>query len=135
MPRCRRRSGKTATIQSDAPIAQPVRKLTIIGQDPTLRSSGRILTATVRISNEELSAGPRGYCVRVVDCDASTNRMFVPLDPAAMGTTVDPKDRYDNGALTVNAFNERLLRDLRFHAQNVYAIVMRTLWQFERALG
>jgi hypothetical protein len=33
------------------------------------------------------------------------------------------------------AFNKRLLRSPQFHAQNVYAIVMRTLAHFERALG
>jgi hypothetical protein len=61
--------------------------------------------------------------------------MYVPLDPTRMGTVSNPKDPYARGPSTAKAFNSRLLNDPRFHAQNVYAIVMRTLAQFERALG
>lgn len=131
------RSGRSATVppKQDGPIQKHGRTLTIIGQDPTLRVGGRIVTAAVTIPNERLSPGPRGYRVQVVDYDASTNRMFVPLDPAAMGTTVDPVDPYAAIPGNADAFNKRLLDDPRFHAQNVYAIVMRTLAQFERALG
>lgn len=117
---------------------QPTRELTIIGQDPSVRRRGRILTARVRVPVEELGAGPRGYRVQVVDYDASANRLYKPLPHRAMGapdTPVDPFALLTESALSAPRFNARLLGDPRFHAQNVYAIVMRTLAHFERALG
>src|SRR6266545_1317754 len=137
-------------------VSKPFRSLTILGQDPALRAAdGTLLTAQVQIPNEELSAGPRGYRVQVVDYDASASRMYTPLDPAKMGTIAEPQDPFasepllaapspsnpagaDTKARTpkeVERFNARLLNDPQFHAQNVYAIVMRTLMHFERALG
>jgi hypothetical protein len=123
---------------SRAPVPKPGRTLTIVAQDPTVRVAGRILTAEVTIPNEALSAGPRGYRVHVVDYDATNNRMYVPIDPATMGTVRDPKDPFapdPRRRQSASAFNEPLLSDPRFHAQNAYAIVMRTLAHFERALG
>jgi hypothetical protein len=139
-------------------VSKPFRSLTILGQDPALRAAdGTVLTAQVQIPNEELSAGPRGYRVQVVDYDASASRMYTPLDPAKMGSVAEPRDPFasdepanspsasnaagaDTQARTrtrkdVERFNARFLNDPQFHAQNVYAIVMRTLMHFERALG
>ncbi len=134
-----RRARKASRPAASAPVPRPGRTLTIIAQDPTVRVGGRILTAEVAVPNEALSAGPRGYRVHVVDYDSTTNRMYVPLDPAAMGTVLEPKDPFRSprgpGRLPARAFNARLLDDPRFHAQNVYAIAMRTLAHFERALG
>lgn len=130
-----RSSSRTAPIPPRGPAPKPGRTLTIIGQDPTVRVGGRILTASVTIPNEALSAGPRGYRVHVVDYDATSNRMFVPINPAKMGTVQSPKDPFASDGGSARAFNARLLDDPRFHAQNVYAIVMRTLAHFERALG
>ncbi|HEX8986122.1 MAG TPA: hypothetical protein VF767_11830 [Bryobacteraceae bacterium] len=113
-------------------LASRTRWMTIIGQDPSLRhSDGKILTARVAVPYEDLSAGPRGYRVHVIDYDSSTNRLYKPLDPRRMAGG-GPFEEL-SGAST--AFNQTLLKDPRFHAQNVYAIVMRTLAQFERALG
>jgi hypothetical protein len=117
------------------PLPQPTRSLTILAQDPTLVVNGRLLTARVTIPNELVSAGPRGYRVQVVDYDASTNRWFVPLEPEKFGSLESPRDPYGSTSGTAKAFNARLLDDPRFHAQNVYAIAMRTLAGFERALG
>ena len=114
---------------------QPSRTLTILAQDPTLLVKGRILTAQIAIPNEDLSAGPRGYRVHVVDYDASSNRWFAPIAESAYGTTGAPLDPYADLKGTARAVNRRLLDDPGFHAQNVYAIAMRTLAQFERALG
>jgi hypothetical protein len=111
----------------------PTRTLTILAQDPTLVVDGRILTTEVSIPNELLSAGPRGYRVQVVDYDASTNWWLVPLDPSSYGSIQAPKDPYKAAAAAKS--NAALLDDPRFHAQNAYAITMRTLAQFERALG
>jgi hypothetical protein len=111
------------------------RTLTILAQDPTLMVRGKILTAAVAIPNEDLSAGPRGYRVHVVDYDASGNRLFAPLPATAYGSVAAPRDPFASTPRKAGRFNARLLGDPRFHAQNVYAITMRTLAHFERALG
>src|SRR5687768_8918265 len=105
---------------------QPGRSWTILGQDPSVRdAAGRVLTAKVIVPNEQLSAGPRGYRVQVVDYDASSNRMYAPLDPAAMGTVAEPRDPFAAPRLPVPGrrpsakeaarHNARLLGDPRFH--------------------
>lgn len=107
------------------------RTLTIIAQDPSIRVAGKILTADVEVPAEELLPGPRGYRVNVVDYDASAGVLY---EPAILGAGADKKRRAPKG-LTAKAGNQRLLGDPKFHAQNVYAIVMRTLSRFEFALG
>ena len=108
------------------------RKLTIIAQDPSITVDGKVLTTEVEIPAEELAPGPRGHRVHVIDYDTSTGTLYMPLeyDPLKDGQYIDPfkeaADRHDD---------EELLEDPRFHAQNVYAIVMRTLARFEFALG
>ncbi|MBM3810642.1 MAG: hypothetical protein FJW20_03290 [Acidimicrobiia bacterium] len=101
----------------------PSRKLTIIAQDPGVRVKGEILTAQVDVPAEPLLPGPRGYRVQVIDYDASSASFHTP---ARIPST---KDRF------LNASSSRLLKDPAFHAQNVYAIAMRTLARFEFALG
>ena len=99
------------------------RRLTIIAQDPSVRSKrGGILRARVDIPEEPLAPGPLGYRAQVVDYDASTNTLYRPFD-------LGRKDRFATAA------DRTLIADPRFHAQNVYAIVMRTLARFEFALG
>jgi hypothetical protein len=92
--------------------------MTILAQDPTVKVGGEILTAEAEIPCEILGQGPRGYRVYVVDFDASCGSLYrsatVPVRPKPVG---------------------QLLGSLDFHAQNVYAIVMRTLARFEFALG
>jgi hypothetical protein len=118
-------------------IPKPSRTITILGQDPSLLSKdGALLTAQVTIPNEQLSAGPRGYRIQVIDYDSSSNRLYAPLDPGEMGTVHEPADPFVRRKNEDAAkYNKRLLNDPRFHAQNVYAISMRTLAHFERALG
>lgn len=112
--------------------AKPVRTrpLTIIAQDPSVRVNGRILTATVEVRAEALAAGPWGHRVQVIDYDASTHTLYAPRERddirAADGTFVDPASGISD---------EAMLNDPHFHAENVYAIVMRTLARFEQALG
>ena len=101
----------------------PVRKLTIIAQDPAIRVAGEILTAQVDVPGEDLLPGPRGARVQVIDYDASIARLAPPARlPAA-------KDRF------ATASSSQLIACPAFHAQNVYAIAMRTLARFEFALG
>ena len=103
------------------------RKLTIIAQDPsvlgTSKGSRKILRARVNVPDEVLSPGPTGYRVKVIDYDSSGDRFYAPLTKGL------------DGDLFENATDSQLLNDPQFHAQNVYAIVMRTLARFELALG
>ena len=114
------------------------RKLTIIAQDPAVRSRDNIVTAEVDVPAEELRPGPRGYRVAVVDYDVSTNCLYEPaaFKPLRDGNYPDPfqVDR-NRRRRRPKGYDGKLLTDPRFHAQNVYAIVMRTLARFEFALG
>lgn len=107
----------------------PSRRLKIIAQDPSILvrdSKGKpcILTASVDVPVENLAPGPRGYRVHVIDYDASSKTLYEPKEYPDAKT--DPYEKAPNRAL---------LNDPGFHAQNVYAIVMRTLAAFEFALG
>ncbi len=108
-----------------------LRKMRIVAQDPSVTVGGRILTAEVDVPAEELAPGPRGYRVHVIDYDASSGHLYAPLEyaPPVPGST-----RWlENPAAKVA--DDVVLGDPGFHAQNAYAIVMRTLARFEFALG
>lgn len=105
------------------------RKLTIVAQDPAVTDDrGKILTTEVDVPAEELGRGPWGYRVHVIDYDGSTRTLYKPLEypPSVNGTYQDPFRRPSR---------RTILQNPQFHAQNVYAIVMRTLARFEFALG
>jgi len=104
------------------------RKLTIIAQDPSVRASRRILRARVDVPAEDLAPGPWGYRVHVVDYDSSTGTLYRPIKYRALKSESD-HDPFET------ASDDELLSNPNFHAQNVYAIVMRTLARFEFALG
>jgi hypothetical protein len=97
------------------------RTLAVVAQDPGVRHRRRIVTALLRLPYEELEAGPIGHRVHVIDYDASTGTLYEPARLPAEETKVPS--------------NERIRGDPAFHAQNVYALVMRTLARFEFALG
>jgi hypothetical protein len=102
--------------------AQPQRRpLQIFASDPMMgRTVGNRISIT--IDNETLTPGPCGSRVRVVDYDATHNRYYTPVDlndPAILMT----------GGLEPNE------SDPRFHQQMVYAVAMKTLENFDRALG
>ncbi len=88
----------------------PTQELTIVAE----WIKGQPVWATVEIPRETVAPGPRGYRVHVVDYDASTKKYNQPATLPADSTN---------------------LADPTLHAQNVYAIVMRTLSRFELALG
>ena len=114
------------------------RKLTVIAQDPSVKVDGKILTSEVDIPAEELLPGPCGYRVNVIDFDASTNALYRParIDMGKATTYEDPFSRHAKRFRGKSkAYNAALMEDPRFHQQNVYAIVMRTLARFEFALG
>ncbi len=109
------------------------RRLTIIAQDPGIKVGGKMLTTEVDVPAEEIAPGPRGYRVQVVDYDTTTGTLYMPLEYEGLqdnGQYIDPFKKE-----AARASNESLVSDPRFHQQNVYAIVMRTLARFEFALG
>ena len=112
------------------------RKLTIIAQDPGLHDEdGLILTTEVEVPAEDVDSGPRGYRVFVIDYDASTDTFYRPFE---LPVGRDPYRPYYEGDPTPkdkNLYSKRLLEEPTFHAQNVYAIIMRILARFEFALG
>lgn len=115
------------------PIAKPrTRRLTIVAQDPSVKVNGKILTAQVEIPAEEIAPGPRGYRIQVIDYDTSSGVLYQPIDypPLQRGSYLDPFARD-----AAKDQNEWILTEPRFHQQNVYAIVMKTLARFEFALG
>lgn len=111
------------------PAASRSNHLTVIAQDAAVVDRhGTILTSRVSLPPEHLGEGPWGYRVQVIDFDASTDTLYPPFryDVDENGAVVDPFAGIDPGALIANR---------RFHAQNVYAVVMNTLARFEKALG
>jgi hypothetical protein len=124
-------------------------KFTIIAQDPSVKSKMNdwprgdiqpssspagdddeevILTAKVDVPAEELAPGPRGYRVQVIDYNSSTGEIYTPVEYKLLeeGKYCDPFIKEPDATLLTNP---------TFHAQNVYAIVMKTLARFEFALG
>jgi len=115
------------------------RKLTILAQDPGVRLRNRLAFTQVVVPREDLAPGPVGYRIKVVDFDATANVLYDTLEYKCDkdGEPVDPfaPPARKQSAKARQAWEARLLADPTFHAQNVYAIVMRTLARFEFALG
>ena len=105
------------------PGIQPAarRPLKIFAFDPSLRrSSGNL--AIVEVVNERLTRGPAGRLVRVVDYNGTEDVYYTPVD------LEDPNILLQRGLDPSDS-------DPRFHQQMVYAIVMKVIENFERALG
>ncbi len=102
------------------------RRMSVIAQDPSIRrADGRILMSEIEVPAEDLDPGPIGYRVQVVDYDSSTGNYrgnhVLPNEGQ------EPRQWRDGDPAIVGNF--------RFHAQNAYALVMKTLARFEFALG
>src|SRR5918996_289603 len=127
----------------------PVHRLTIVAQDPDVcREDGQILTAQATVPVDRLEPGPRGPRSHVVDYDATERKLVKPVadlcDPEAQGaehgwTCLDrftpPENAADERERFPGGYNQALVSDPAFRAQNVYAIAARTLAAFEFALG
>ena len=124
-PTLRRSVQSTGASDAVHPLS-PMRYMTVVAQDPCVRRGDRILTAKVAVPAEDLVPGPRGYRVHVVDYDASARRFY--------GAHSLPAE-YDEEPPEWHEGRPAIVDDYRFHAQNVYALVMRTLARFEFALG
>lgn len=117
----------------------PTRKLTIVAKDPGLRlgaPDGPMAFTQVDIPAELLAKGPTGYRIKVVDYNATERIAYFDNQnyQCADGTLLDPFAPEDGDFLDKD-YQQRCIADPNFHAQNVYAIAMRTLGLFERALG
>lgn len=117
----------------------PTRKLTIIAKDPGLRlgPGGPMAFVEVSVPAEILAKGPTGYRIKVVDYNATERRTYLDQQEYQTGDEmlVDPFAPLPGETREDPAYQNRLLADPNFHAQNAYAIAMRTLGAFERALG
>jgi len=97
------------------------RRLKIFAFDPMLgrKAQNRI---TIDVTNEDLSQGPQGSRVAVIDYDGANKCYYTPInlnDPALlMQDGLDPTEA-----------------DPRFHQQMVYAVTMKVIENFEWALG
>ncbi|GIH02475.1 hypothetical protein Rhe02_05420 [Rhizocola hellebori] len=103
-------------------IQPPARRpLKIFAFDPSLRRAAGNL-AVVDVVNEDVKPGPEGRLVQVVDYNATDDVYYPPInldDPDVLiQRGLDPSDS-----------------DPRFHQQMVYAVVMKVIENFERALG
>ena len=117
----------TAALASKEP-RPAMRRMTVIAQDPSVSSltRGKILMSTITVPAEETIAGPIGYRVQVVDWD-STAQQYYGAHQLPDSLKKEPKAWKDG--------LPKIVDDYRFHAQNVYALVMKTLARFEFALG
>ncbi len=94
------------------------RPLKIFASDP-MSPGNRI---NIEVPNEDLAPGPVGSRVEVIDYDAEHDCFYAPVnlneDSILMQGGLDPNES-----------------DPRFHQQMVYAVAMKTIENFERALG
>jgi hypothetical protein len=104
----------------------PTRKLRVFAYDPTLQTDPLMFginEATVSVRWEtDLGEGPTGEYLEVVDVDPASKCCYAPVDlnhPHLLAT---------NGYAPSEA-------NPQFHQQMVYAVAMRTIARFERALG
>lgn len=108
-----------------APIPS-VRRLRVYTYDPSLGQSVDTFTLTETVAavrwEEDLKPGPVGEYLEVVDVDPASGRCYRPVD------LNHPRLLASDG-LTPSEANPQ------FHQQMVYAVAMRTIAHFERALG
>lgn len=101
------------------------RRLRVYATDPSL--SQNLDTAstneiTIPVIWEEVKPGPVGDYVAVIDHDPSTDCYYAPVN-------LEDREILANDGLDPNT------GDPRFHQQMVYAVAMRTIKNFEAALG
>jgi hypothetical protein len=123
------RANQTLTGGGGVMASVSTRKLTIVAQDPSVKINGKILTAEVHVPFEQLEDGPTGYRIKVVDFDSSSGALYKPISAKKYFERGKPVDPFANPS------DRTIMTDPRFHAQNVYAVIMRTLARFEFALG
>jgi hypothetical protein len=119
--------GMRKRLATDENATLITRTLSVIAQDPSVRDpKGRILMSKIQVPQEVLEPGPIGYRVQVVDYDTTEERFH--------GSHALPL-RFEDEPPAWREGKPSIVTDYRFHAQNVYALVMKTLARFENALG
>jgi hypothetical protein len=104
------------------PVPPPLRRpLKIFAFDP-MRGGGPLNTLTVELENEPLQVGPTGARIRVVDYDGGSRCFYEPVN-------------LDDPAILMQGGLEPTESDPRFHQQMVYAVAMKVLENFDKALG
>ncbi len=109
------------------PVAHdvPMRPWTVLAQDPSVPGPNRkALTTEVMVPAERIEAGPKGHRIDVIDYDATRNLYYRPRQD---DREIDHFENVDD--------IDRLVNDPHFHQQNVYALAMATLANFQTALG
>jgi len=106
------------------PFDPPFRRIRTYAVDPSL--STRLATAgmneiSLKVRWEKLEKGPKGEYLHVVDEDAS-------------GETYEPVDLNDPRLIATDGWQPSE-GNAAFHQQMVYAVAMKTIEHFERALG
>lgn len=103
-------------------VTQAVRRpLKIFASDPLLgRTFGN--RAQIEVANENLSPGPVGPRVEVIDFDGARDCFYEPVD-------------LNNAAILMQNGLDPSESDPRFHQQMVYAVAMKTIENFDRGLG
>jgi hypothetical protein len=117
--------GRAVTAATDYP-RPTARRLRIFSFDPALAARydlAGMSGITIEIPwEDDLKPGPIGEYVEVIDIDPGSNAAYVPVDlnaPALLATDgLQPSES-----------------DPRFHQQMCYAVAMKTIEHFERALG
>ena len=108
----------TAYLRDEWPDRRPLK---IFAFDPLSgNTAGNI--AIVDIPNEKLGLGPAGERIKVIDYDGSYKRFYAPVN-------------LNEGSILMRNGLDPSESDPRFHQQMVYAVAMRVLENFERALG
>nr|WP_294502945.1 S8 family serine peptidase [uncultured Rhodopila sp.] len=109
-------------------IPKPVparRRLRVFATDPadgTRLDTAAINLATIEVPWEKLEAGPVGEYIAVIDVDPASDAAYEPVD-------------LDSGALLAQDGHAPSEGNPQFHQQMVYAVAMRTIRNFEIALG
>lgn len=97
------------------------RPLKIFASDPLLgRTFGN--RARIDVVNEPLERGPIGSRIEVIDYDGAQKCYYSPVD-------------LNDAAILMQGGLEPSESDPRFHQQMVYAVALKTLENFDRALG
>ena len=112
-------------ITPDAPNP-PERRLWVYARDPLLSSDIKFFELNeVELSvcwEKNLKPGPVGEYLEVVDVDPPSGRAYYPVD-------------LNNPNLLAQSGHKPSLGKPQFHQQMVYAVAMKTIGHFEKALG
>ena len=103
-------------------VEPPLRRpLKVFAFDP-MGGRGPLSVITADVENEPLLPGPSGARVKVIDFDQTQQRYYEPVD-------------LNDPAILMQGGLEPTEADPRFHQQMVYAVTMKVLENFDRALG